>query len=133
MVQAQPVLQKIKITGYQQAWEMAVSQLRIEMTKALFDTWIQPLRPLGYENGLFRIGVLNPYAREWVESRLKTRLVNLLEGILGESLTVQIDVVTDDDEEDTSDGVVNTVPLKELASQTGVLNREKRRKAAQEK
>ena len=127
MVQAQPVLQKIKITGYQQAWEMAVSQLRIEMTKALFETWVQPLRPLGYEDGLFRIGVLNPYAREWVESRLKTRLVNLLEGILGESLTVQIDVVIDDDEEDANDGVVSTVPLKELASQTGVLNREKKK------
>jgi len=133
MVQAQPVLQKIKITGHQQAWEMAVSQLRIEMTKALFDTWIQPLRPLGYENGLFRIGVLNPYAREWVESRLKTRLVNLLEGILGESLTVQIDVVIEDDEEDVNDGVVNTVPLKELASQTGVLNREKKKESGARK
>ncbi len=132
MAQVQTVLQKINIAGYQQAWDMAVSQLRNEMTKALFDTWIQPLRPLGYERGVFRIGVLNPYAREWVESRLKTRLVSLLEGILGETLALEIDVITDADEGD-SGAVVDSVPLKELTLQTNTLNRERKKEGGARK
>ncbi len=90
-VQTQPL--KVEVAGHQDAWQMVVSQLRMEMSRAMFDTWVQPLRPLGYQNGVFTLGAYNPYARDWVESRLKSRIARLLEGMYNEPITLQVQVV----------------------------------------
>lgn len=90
-VQTQPL--KVEIADYQDAWQMVVGQLRMEMSRAMFETWVQPLRPLGYQNGVFTLGAYNPYARDWVESRLKSRVVRLLEGMYSEPVTLQVKVL----------------------------------------
>jgi hypothetical protein len=90
-VQTQPL--KVEIADYQDAWQMVVSQLRMEMSRAMFETWVQPLRPLGYQNGVFTLGAYNSYARDWVESRLKSRVARLLEGMYSEPVTLQVKVL----------------------------------------
>lgn len=90
-VQTQPL--KVEIADYQDAWQMVVGQLRMEMSRAMFETWVQPLRPLGYQNGVFTLGAYNPYARDWVESRLKSRVARLLEGMYSEPVTLQVKVL----------------------------------------
>ena len=50
--------------SYQEAWDMVLSQLRMEMSRAQFETWVQPLRPLGYQERIFTISAFNPFARE---------------------------------------------------------------------
>ncbi len=77
---------------YQEAWQVALGQLRGDLSRALFETWVEPLRPLGYSNHIFVLGAANPYARDWVESRIKSRLTRLLEGLYHETLTVQVTV-----------------------------------------
>jgi hypothetical protein len=81
------------VVSHQDAWQMVLSQLRSEMSRALFETWVEPLRALGYHDRVFRLGAANPYARDWVEARLKSRIARLLEGLLNEPVAVQI-VVT---------------------------------------
>lgn len=80
------------VVDHQDAWQMVLSQLRSEMSRALFETWVEPLRALGYRNHVFLLGAANPYARDWVENRLKNRINHLLEGLYNESLAVQVSV-----------------------------------------
>ena len=69
---------------------MVLGRLRPEMSKALFETWVEPLRPLSYREGVVTIGATNPYGRDWVESRLKSSLSRLLSGVFNAPLSVQV-------------------------------------------
>jgi hypothetical protein len=86
----QTQLPQFQTPDYQEAWEMVLSQLRMEMSRAQFETWVQPLRPLGYQERVFTISAFNPYGRDWVETRLKSHIVRLLEGLFNESISLQV-------------------------------------------
>ena len=86
------------VSSPEEAWEMVEGQLRMEVSKALFETWVQPLRPLGYRNGIFILGAYNSYARDWVESRLGTRINLLVDSLYSETVKVKF-VVTNEMEE----------------------------------
>jgi hypothetical protein len=87
-VQIQPP--NIRVSTFQEAWEMVFNQLRMEMSKAQFETWVQPLRPLGYLDHAFRLCAPNPYARDWVEGHLNSRIAHLMEGLFNENVNLQI-------------------------------------------
>jgi hypothetical protein len=76
--------------SYQEAWDMVLSQLRMEMSRAQFETWVQPLRPVGYHERIFTLSAFNPFARDWVENRLKSRIVHLMEGLYNDTVTLQV-------------------------------------------
>ena len=92
VTEVQTHLSKIDISGHEQAWEMVTSQLRLEMSKAVFESWVQPLTPLGLLNGTFRLGTTNPYVRDWVENRLKNQITRLLEGLYNQEIQLRIEV-----------------------------------------
>lgn len=73
----------------ERAWQAALGQLQIEMPKAAFDTWVREARFLAYEDGCFVIGVANAYARDWLESRLKSTATRLLTGLMGRSIEIR--------------------------------------------
>ena len=68
-----------KLPSLNEAWDLVVSQLRLEMSGANYSTWVEPLKPLSYKEGVFRVGVINQYGRDWVAQRLSTRIEKLLE------------------------------------------------------
>ncbi len=76
------------------AWQATVGQLQLEMSKASFDTWVSSAQFLGYDEvtGLFRIGVKNAYARDWLDDRLSAKLSRLLTGMIGNPVTTEITV-----------------------------------------
>jgi hypothetical protein len=80
----------IQVSTFQEAWEMVLNQLRMEMSKAQFETWVQPLRPLGYQDRVFTLCASNPYSRDWVEGRLNSRIAHLLEGLFNEEVSIQV-------------------------------------------
>ena len=73
----------------QQAWQATLGQLQMEMTKAAYDTWVRSAELVSYEEDVFTIGVLNAYARDWLESRLTATVNRLLTGIMGRTHRVQ--------------------------------------------
>lgn len=75
---------------FQEAWEMVLGDLRTEMSRALFETWVQPLKPVGYSERTFTVGAYNAYGRAWVEERLGARIARLLEGLYGEPVTFNV-------------------------------------------
>jgi|GEM_PF-396042 len=72
-----------------EAWEMVSGQLRMEMNRADYESWVHSLRPLGYKEGVYRLGTMNHYARNWVESRLSKKIEGLLEMIYQKPLSVR--------------------------------------------
>ncbi|HRN50617.1 MAG TPA: chromosomal replication initiator protein DnaA [Anaerolineales bacterium] len=71
------------------AWQAALGQLQVEMPKSTFDTWVRDAEMVAYEDGSFVIGVNNAYARDWLESRLKSTVTRMLTGIMNRSVEVR--------------------------------------------
>ena len=81
-------------------WEIARSQLRLQMTKSTYDTWVRDTSCLAFEDGAFVIGVANGYAKDWLSMRLRPVIKRTLTSILGQavdvSFVVQSAAVEDD-------------------------------------
>lgn len=73
----------------EQAWQAALGQLQMEMQKAAFDTWVRDSELISYEDGSFIIGVQNAYARDWLQSRLSSKVTRLLTGLMNRSVEVR--------------------------------------------
>ncbi len=103
----------------EQAWQSVLVQLKMEMPKASFDTWVDDTRVLGFDNDVLKIGVRNSYAREWLESRLTSTINRLLIGILNLHVNVEF-VVNQDNEEEIVD---NTSLANEEQAEIRIVNR----------
>jgi hypothetical protein len=89
--QQDPAL-SVHLPDHQAAWEMVLGSLRAEMSRALFETWVQPLRPISYQNRVFTVGAYNTYGKAWVEERLGSRINRILEGLYNEPVTFKVAV-----------------------------------------
>jgi chromosomal replication initiator protein len=89
----------------QQAWQATLGHLKMEMSKAAFDTWVRSTEFLSYDQNTFTIGVQNAYARDWLESRLSSTVSRSLTGLMKSGQTVKFVVFQKDlelPEEDAS-------------------------------
>ncbi len=73
----------------EQAWQSALGQLQMQMTKASFDTWVRDTRFVSCDSETIKISVQNAYARDWLESRLSSTIIRLLTGLLGKPYQVE--------------------------------------------
>jgi chromosomal replication initiator protein len=73
----------------EQAWQAVTGQLQMDMPKASFDTWVRNTEVISYEDNVFIIGVPNAYARDWLESRLSSKIKRLLCGIMNRTVSVR--------------------------------------------
>jgi predicted RNA-binding Zn-ribbon protein involved in translation (DUF1610 family) len=83
------------IGSAREIWNTAQGELKLQMTRATFDSWIRPARALGWENGhddsmpTLVVGVHSPYAKEWVEARLDVMIQRTVTGIVGRAVGVR--------------------------------------------
>jgi chromosomal replication initiator protein len=73
----------------EQAWQAVLGQLQMDMPKASFDTWVRNAEIISYEDNVFIVGVPNAYARDWLESRLSSKVKRLLCGILNRTVSLR--------------------------------------------
>ncbi len=73
----------------EQAWQAAVGQLQMELSKATFDTWVRDAHFASFADGTFTISVLNGYARDWLEGRLASTARRILTGVWGSPVEVR--------------------------------------------
>jgi chromosomal replication initiator protein len=73
----------------EQAWQAALGQLQMDLSKAAFDTWVRSAELISYEDGAFTVGVQNAYARDWLESRLASTVSRILTGIMNRPASVR--------------------------------------------
>ena len=81
-----------------QWWQTALGQLRYEMPKASFDTWVAPARPVKWRDGdgngeaVLTVGVANDYARQWLEERVAKILSQYLSALAGNPVMLEVTV-----------------------------------------
>jgi chromosomal replication initiator protein len=73
----------------EQVWQAVLGQLQMDMPKASFDTWVRNTEIVSYEDNVFIVGVTNAYARDWLESRLSSKIKRLLCGILNRTVSLR--------------------------------------------
>ena len=78
-----------------QAWQSVLGQLQTEMPRHTFETWVRDARAVHYQDNVLRVGVVNAYARDWLENRLQSTVERLLVGILNREVTVQFVVAVE--------------------------------------
>jgi hypothetical protein len=76
----------------EQAWKMVLDQLRIEMSRASFDTWVRDTQFFSFVEGVLTIGTANAYGSEWLTSRLASTVSRLVSGILNQPVSVRFTV-----------------------------------------
>lgn len=74
----------------QQAWQTVLGQLQADMSRADYDSYVVTARPLAYQDQLFILAAATPYARDWLSSRLKSRVATLLTGVYSQPVGLQI-------------------------------------------
>jgi len=77
------------------AWQIVLGQLQAEMARTMFETWVQPLRVVNFQDDVFTLGAFNPFARDWVLNRLKSRITQLLGGVYAEPVELQVVVINE--------------------------------------
>lgn len=73
----------------QQAWQAALGELQLQLTRPTFDTWVKNTYVISWEDGTFLIGVHNGYAKDWLENRLLTTIKRTLTGIVGQTVEIR--------------------------------------------
>ena len=68
----------------EQAWQSVLGQLQLEMPRASFDTWVRDARVSRYDGNTWEVAVRNTYAKDWLESRLKSTIERLLISVLNQ-------------------------------------------------
>jgi hypothetical protein len=74
-------------------WAASLGQLREEVPKASFETWLRDTELVGYRDGVFEVGVQNAYARDWLEDRLTSTAGRVIAGIAGKTIEVRFVVI----------------------------------------
>ena len=70
-------------------WKAAYAELKLQTTRATFDTWMADSHLVADEDGTFVIGVHNTYARDWLEHRLKGLVQRTLRQVSGREIGVR--------------------------------------------
>lgn len=83
---------KVNTVNPQDAWNIAFSQLELQLDRASFNTWLRGATFLGHEDGVFVIGVRNSYARDMLEHRLYRHVWRILSDVCGTSVELRFEV-----------------------------------------
>ena len=75
----------------QEVFHQLLGDLQLQMTKATFDTWVRPLKPLGFDIEANALVILchSPYAKEWHKNRLSITVQRTLTGIVARSMALK--------------------------------------------
>lgn len=78
----------------QQIWVVALGSLQVQVSPANYDTWLKNTIGLGYDSGLFTVGVPHAFAVEWLQKRLHSLIRRTLIDVVGQDLDVEFRVAS---------------------------------------
>lgn len=70
-------------------WEQTLKLLEKRINKNSFDTWLKPLKPLGFHGNTIIIEVPNNFSRGWLSDRYAPLLKDILHNITRQDISVQ--------------------------------------------
>lgn len=79
-----------------QVWELTLGELRLQMTKATFNTHLNDATFVQYRDGAFVVAVRSEAARQWLAARLQETVERTLSAIAGHPTAVTWQVLGDE-------------------------------------
>lgn len=76
-------------------WRVTLNELKLQMTRATFDTHFQRARYIGSDEQSFTVGVDSPYSQEWIKERLKETIERTLNAVGGRDWSFDCVLITD--------------------------------------
>jgi chromosomal replication initiator protein len=107
-------------------WDAALAALERKYSKPIFKMWLKPMRPISMSDSEIVLTVQSPFARDWVENRLKNDISEVLAELLGATVALRFVVVegprSDEtvDDDDTTPALAKGSPADEIRH--GTLN-----------
>ena len=74
-------------------WLAALRALEPKYSKPVFEMWLKPIKLIELNEKEIVLGVHNPFARDWVENRLKPHISEVLAELLGEEVAIRFVVL----------------------------------------
>ncbi|GAB4512566.1 MAG: chromosomal replication initiator protein DnaA [Anaerolineae bacterium] len=78
----------------QEAWEIAYSQLELQLDRGTFNTWLRGATLLRVEDGIFVVGVRNHYSQEMLQHRLYRQIRRVMSDVCGVDIELRFEVHT---------------------------------------
>ncbi len=85
-------MNEIQVTP-DEVWKDALGQIKLQMTKATFDSWVKGTQVVGAKNGTWVVGVKNNRAKEWLENRLGETITRTLGNVVGKAVEIEFVVL----------------------------------------
>jgi chromosomal replication initiator protein len=76
-------------------WSAALAALERKYSKPIFEMWLKPMRPVSMSETEIVLSVQSPFARDWVENRLRGDISEVLTELLGATLALRFVVAAD--------------------------------------
>src|ERR1700726_1589694 len=77
----------------EQIWQAAQEELRFQLSKPSFETWLKNASLVGREKNAFKIGVPTKLAKDWLEDRYSAMIKETLSAIVSGDVSVAFEVV----------------------------------------
>jgi chromosomal replication initiator protein len=75
-------------------WEEARATLRRELSRPSYETWLRNTKPLSLEENVLLLGVPSEFARDWLQTRLYSSILQALRSVHNEDIEVEFQVVS---------------------------------------
>ena len=102
----------------EQAWRSTYNQLEILLEPAQFATWLRDASFHGYEDGVFVIDVVHPYALQMLQERLYRNVRRVLRDVCGRDVELRFQL-RQDAREETLTTPKSDAPMFKMLSETG--------------
>jgi chromosomal replication initiator protein len=76
-----------------QIWQAAQEELRFQLSKPSYETWLKNASLVGRDHNTFRIGVPTKLARDWLEDRYSAVIKETLSALVSGDVSVNFEVV----------------------------------------
>jgi chromosomal replication initiator protein len=77
----------------EQIWQAAQEELRFQLSKPSYESWLKNASLVGRERNAFKIGVPTKLAKDWLEDRYSAMIKETLSAIVSEDVSVSFEVL----------------------------------------
>ena len=77
----------------EQIWQAAQEELRFQLSKPSYETWLKNASLVGREKNAFKIGVPTKLAKDWLEDRYSAMIKETLSAIVSGDVSVAFEIV----------------------------------------
>lgn len=74
-------------------WETALGRLQLQVTRPNYDTWLKDTVGLRLDQSSFTVGAPSDFATEWLSTRLRPLITNVMTALTGQPLNIAFEVL----------------------------------------